>query len=66
MGTGVQAARNAKKASRRADKGLGLLTTEGFLAGMEQRAKAAQQHIRAAVAAKNQRSTRDRHEHDYR
>jgi hypothetical protein len=47
----------AKKALRRADKGLGLMTTEDFLAGMEQRAKVAQQRIRAAIAAKNERST---------
>lgn len=47
----------AKKALRRADKGLGLMTTEDFLAGMEQRAKVAQQRIRAAMAAKNERST---------
>lgn len=47
----------AKKALRRADKGVGLMTTEDFLAGMEQRAQAAQQRIRAAVAARNPRST---------
>lgn len=46
----------AKKALRRADKGVGLMTTEELLAGMEQRAKAAQQRIRAAVAARNERS----------
>lgn len=42
----------AKKALRNAEKGAGLITAEGFLAGMEQRAHAAQQRIRAAVAAK--------------
>jgi hypothetical protein len=47
----------AKKALRRADKGVGLITAEDFLAGMEQRAKAAQQRIRAAAAVKNKRST---------
>ena len=42
----------AKKALRSADKGVGLLTAEDFLAGMEERAKAAQLRIREAVAAK--------------
>lgn len=46
----------AKKALRRADKGLGLLTAEDFLAGMAQRAKAAQQRIRGVEAAKNKRA----------
>lgn len=46
----------AKKALRSADKGAGLLTAEDFLAGMEQRAKAAQQRILAAVTAKNKRA----------
>jgi hypothetical protein len=46
----------AKKALRRADKGVGQMTTEDFLAGMEQRAKAAQQRIRAAVAARDKQS----------
>jgi len=45
----------AKKALRDADKGVGVLTAEDFLAGMEQRAKAAQKRIREAVAAKNTR-----------
>lgn len=48
----------AKKALRSADKGVGLLTAEDFLAGMERRADAAQQRIRAAVAAKNKRPGR--------
>lgn len=46
----------AKKALHSADKGVGLMTADGFLAGMEQRARAAQQRIRAAVAAKNKRT----------
>lgn len=46
----------AKKALRRADKGEGLMTAEDFLAGMEQRAKAAQQRIREAAAAKDKRA----------
>lgn len=46
----------AKKALRRADKGEGLMTAEDFLTGMEQRAKAARQRIREAVAAKNKRA----------
>lgn len=47
----------AKKALRSADKGVGLMTHEDFLAGMEQRAKAAQQRIRESAAAKNKRAT---------
>ena len=47
----------AQKALRNAGKGVGLMTPETFLAGMEQRAKAAQQRIRKAVAAKNKRIT---------
>lgn len=46
----------AKKALRSADKGVGLMTAEDFLAGMEQRANAAQQRIREAVAARNKRT----------
>jgi hypothetical protein len=46
----------AKKALRQADKGVGLMTSEDFLGGMEQRAKAAQQRIRAAGAAKSKRT----------
>ena len=46
----------AKKALRNADKGVGLLTADEFLAGMDQRAKAAQQRIREAVAGKNKRA----------
>lgn len=45
----------ARKALRAADKGVGLMTAEALLAGMEQRAKAAQQRIRAAVAARKNR-----------
>ncbi len=40
----------AKKALRSADKGVGVISAEDFLAGMEQRAKAAQLRIREAVA----------------
>jgi hypothetical protein len=46
----------AKKALRLAEKGVGLMTAEDFLGGMQQRAKAAQQRIRSAVAAKAKRS----------
>ena len=46
----------AKKALRGAHKGAGLMTSEDFLAGMNQRANAAQQRIREAVAAKNKRT----------
>ena len=45
----------AKKALRAADKGVGLITADDFLAGMQQRAQAAQHRIRAAVAGKNKR-----------
>ncbi|MBH9578645.1 YlcI/YnfO family protein [Inhella proteolytica] len=45
----------ARKALRRADKGEGLLTEEQLQAAMQQRAKAAQQRIRAAVAATTNR-----------
>ncbi|MFT7773921.1 YlcI/YnfO family protein [Roseateles sp.] len=47
----------AKKALRSVDKGTGLMTAEDFLAGMEQRAKAAQSRIRAAAAAKKKQVT---------
>jgi hypothetical protein len=46
----------ARKALRAADKGVGLTTAENFLAGMRQRAKAAQQRIRATVAANSKRA----------
>jgi len=46
----------AKKALRSADKGVGLMTSEALLAGMDQRAKAAQRRIRDAVAAKSKRA----------
>lgn len=45
----------ARKALRAADKGAGLMTADGFLAGMQQRAEVAQQRIRAAVSAKSKR-----------
>lgn len=48
----------AKKALRSADRGVGLMTAENFLAGMAQRAKAAQRRIRESAAAKNKRSGR--------
>ena len=47
----------AKKAWRLACKGVGLMTAEDFLAGMQQRAETAQQRIRAAAAAKDKRTT---------
>ncbi len=40
----------AKRAMRSADKGAGVMTADDFLAGMRQRAEAAQTRIRAAVA----------------
>ena len=43
----------AKKALRLADKGVGLMSADDFLAGMQERAQAAQHRIRLAVAAKN-------------
>ena len=46
----------AKKALRSADKGVGLLTAEDFLAGMTQRARTAQQLVREAAAAKSKRA----------
>jgi len=45
----------ATKALRSADVGVGLISTEDFLAGMQQRAEAAQHRIRAAVAGKAKR-----------
>lgn len=50
------AAARAKKALRLAEKGLGLMTSEAFLAGMEQRAKVAQQRIQAASRARGKRT----------
>jgi hypothetical protein len=47
----------AKKALRGAEKGEGLVTAEDFLAGMTQRARAAQKRIREATAARGQRAT---------
>lgn len=47
----------AKKALRAADKAVGLMTADDFLAGMQQRAQLAQQRIRAAVSARNKRAT---------
>jgi hypothetical protein len=46
----------ARKALRSADKGVGLLTAEEFLTGIQARAEAAQARIRAAAAAKNKRA----------
>ena len=48
----------AKKALRNAEKGVGLMTTEDFLKGMEQRAAAARLRIREAAAAKSKRTPR--------
>lgn len=42
----------AKKALRSAEKGAGQITAHDFLAGMTQRAKAAQKRIREAAAAR--------------
>jgi hypothetical protein len=42
----------ATKALRSADEGVGLITADDFLAGMGQRAQAAQHRIRAAVTEK--------------
>jgi hypothetical protein len=50
------ASARAKKALRSADKGAGVMTADDFLSGMQQRAKAAQGRIRAAVAARNKRA----------
>ena len=47
----------AKKALRLANKGVGLMPAEEFLTGMHVRAEGAQKRIRAAVAAKNKRSS---------
>ena len=46
----------AKRALRSAEKSVGLMRPEEFLAGMEQRAVAAQQRIREAVAARDKRT----------
>ena len=53
----IAAVARAKAALRSADEGVGLMTAEDFLAGMTRRAKAAQQRIREAVAAKNKRTS---------
>ena len=45
----------ATKALRSADKGVGLITADDFLASMHQRAQAAQHRIRAAVSGKAKR-----------
>jgi hypothetical protein len=45
----------AKKALRSADKGVGVMRADDFLAGMQKRAEAAQGRIRAAVAARNKK-----------
>jgi hypothetical protein len=46
----------AEQALRSAESGQGLLTAEEFIDGMAQRAKAAQQRIRKATAAKRQQA----------
>lgn len=48
----------ARQALRAADQSAGLMTAEDFLAGMQQRATAAQARIRSAVAAKGTRAAR--------
>jgi hypothetical protein len=45
----------AEKVLAAAEKGLGLMTADDFLAGMQKRAQAAHHRIRAAVARKNTR-----------
>ena len=52
----IVALARAKKALRAANRGTGLITAEDFLVGMQDRAKAAQKRIRAAVAAKSKRA----------
>lgn len=52
------AAARALTALRLADKGEGLMTADEFLAGMERRAKAAQQRIREAASAGSRRKAR--------
>lgn len=47
----------AKEALHDADRGMGLMTAEGFLAGMERRAKAAQRRIREELAVRIRRTT---------
>jgi hypothetical protein len=46
----------ARKALRSADKGVGVMTADDFLSGMQERAEAAQGRIRAAAAARNKRA----------
>lgn len=46
----------AKKALRNADKGLGVMSADDFLAGMTRRAQAARQRIRDAAASHDQRA----------
>ena len=48
----------AGKALHAADSGQGLMTADELMAGMQQRAKVAQQRIRAAVASKGKRAER--------
>jgi uncharacterized protein (DUF1778 family) len=45
----------AKKALHAADMGVGVMTADDFMAGMQRRAQAAQHRIRAVVAVKNKR-----------
>jgi hypothetical protein len=45
----------ANKALHSADIGVGVITADDFMAGMQRRAQAAQHRIRAAVAGKNKR-----------
>ena len=52
------AAARAKRALHSADKGVGVITAEDFLAGIQQRAQAAQHRIRAAVDCLPTRSNR--------
>ena len=48
----------ARKALRNADRGVGLMTGDELLAGMEQHAQAAQQRIREAIAGRNKRTAK--------
>ena len=52
------AAGRATTALLSADKGIGLMTADDFLRGMEHRAEAARSRIREAVEARNKRTTR--------
>lgn len=46
----------ARKALRAAEKGVGMIAVDEFMAGMQRRAESAQARIRAASAEKNKRA----------